>query len=496
MEKYILTLDQGTTNTRAIIFDREGNIISTAQRELRQIYPKPGEVEHDPHEIWGTQLEMAKEALHKAGLTASKIASIGVSNQRETTLLWDKKSGDALYNAIVWQCRRTNDLCQKIKETEWESEVKKKTGLIVDPYFSGTKVKWILDNVHKAREKAAKGEALFGTVDTWLIWNLTGGKVHVTDYTNASRTMLFNIGKLSWDEDILELLDIPQYILPEARSSSEVYGYTLPEYFGREIPIAGDAGDQQAALFGQKCFTPGTVKNTYGTGSFMLMNTGEKIIPSKSGLLTTIAIGIDGKVEYALEGSVFTTGAAVQWLRDEMNLIDHSAESEFYAKQVENSGGVYVVPAFSGLGAPYWDPNARGLIIGITRGTNKNHVIRATLESIAYQVKDVLKCMEDDSGMKLKDVRVDGGGSSNDFLMQFQADILGIPILRPLVTETTALGAAYLAGLAVKYWKNREELMGNWKIERFFKPRMTEEERDELLGGWRKAVARSRGWAS
>lgn len=496
MEKYVLTLDQGTTNSRAIIFNHEGNILSMAQRNVRQLYPKPGYVEHDPQELWSTQLDVAKKALHNAGLTASDIACIGVSNQRETTILWDKKSGEALHNAIVWQCRRTSEICRKIKEDGWEREFKKKTGLLVDPYFSGTKVKWILDNVNKAREKTERGDALFGTVDTWLIWKLTGGNAHITDYTNASRTMLFNIRKLSWDEDLLEILDIPACILPEVRSSSEVYGHTIPEHFGREIPIAGAAGDQQAALFGQTCFSPGMTKTTYGTGSFMLMNTGEKIVYSKSGLLTTIAVGLDDTVEYALEGSVFITGAAVQWLRDELNLIRHSAESEFYATKVENSGGVYVVPAFSGLGAPHWDPNARGLIIGITRGTNKHHIIRATLESIAYQIQDVLGCMEADAGINLKDIRVDGGAASNNFLMQFQADILGISVTRPLITETTALGAAYLAGLAVDYWKTRQELLRNWKLERCFTPRMTEETRDKLLDGWKKAVARSKGWVS
>lgn len=496
MEKYILALDQGTTNSRAIVFNREGNIVSTAQKELRQIYPRPGEVEHDPREIWNTQLGAAKEALSNAGLTASNIACIGVTNQRETTILWDRNSGEALCNAIVWQCRRTADICNKMKEDGWEGEVKKKTGLIVDPYFSGTKIRWILDNVNKTREKAERGEAIFGNVDTWLIWKLTGGKAHVTDYTNASRTLLFNISKLSWDEDILEVLKIPECILPEVKSSSEVYGEAIPEFFGRGIPIAGDAGDQQAALFGQACFSPGMTKNTYGTGSFTLMNTGNKIVHSNSRLLTTIAVGIDDKVEYALEGSVFITGAAIQWLRDEMRMIDDPADSEFYAKKVENSCGVYVVPAFTGLGAPHWDPKARGLIIGITRGTNKNHIIRATLESIAYQVRDVLELMEDDSEIKLKEIRVDGGAASNDFLMQFQADILGIPVLRPLTTETTALGTAYLAGLAVDYWRNREELARNWRMERRFKPRITKEERGRLIDDWKKAVSRSKGWAT
>ncbi len=496
MEKYVLTLDQGTTNSRAIIFNHEGQIISKAQRNVRQLYPKPGHVEHDPQEIWSTQLDVAKKALHNAGLTASDIACIGASNQRETTILWDKRSGEALHNAIVWQCRRTSEICRKIKEDGWESEFKTKTGLLVDPYFSGTKVKWLLDNVPNARDKAERGNAIFGTVDTWIIWKRTGGTVYITDYTNASRTMFFNIRKLSWDEDLLELLNIPACILPEVRSSSEVYGYTLPEHFGRAIPIAGAAGDQQAALFGQTCFRPGMTKTTYGTGSFMLMNTGKTLVSSKSGLLTTIAVGLDAGIEYALEGSVFIAGAAVQWLKDELNLIHDSAESELYATKVADSGGVYVVPAFAGLGAPHWDPTARGLIIGITRGTKKHHVIRATLESIAYQVKDVLGCMEDDAGLKLKDLRVDGGAASNNFLMQFQADLLGIPVTRPRITETTALGAAYLAGLAVNYWNTRQELLRNWKLERCFTPRMMEEKRDRLLGGWKQAVARSKGWAS
>lgn len=496
MEKYILALDQGTSNSRAIIFDQEGMIVSSAQKELSQIYPRPGEVEHDPQEIWNTQLEAAKTALSNSDLMVSSIACIGVTNQRETTILWDKNSGEALYNAIVWQCRRTTDICNQIKEDGWESEIKRKTGLVVDPYFSGTKVKWILDNVNEAREKAEKGEVIFGNVDTWLIWKLTGGKAHITDYTNASRTMLFDIRKLSWDEDILEILDIPECILPEVRSSSEVYGESIPDIFGSEIPITGDAGDQQAALFGQACFNSGMTKNTYGTGSFMLMNTGDKPVYSKSGLLTTIAAGADDKVEYALEGSVFITGAAIQWLRDKMNLIDNLADSEYYATKVENSAGVYVVPAFTGLGAPHWDANARGLIIGLTRGTTKNHVIRATLESIAHQVRDVLGCIEDDSGKKINEIRVDGGAASNGFLMQFQADLLGIPVMKPHIIETTALGAAYLAGLAVDIWKNREELRENWTMEKCFRPRMMEKEREKLIEGWKRAVDRSKGWAA
>lgn len=494
MDKYILALDQGTTNSKAIIFNQEGAIVTRAQKELKQIYPRPGEVEQNPQEIWSTQLEAATEALSNVGLSASNIACIGVSNQRETTIVWDKISGKALYNAIVWQCRRTTDICKQIQEEGWGSEVRKKTGLVIDPYFSGTKVKWILDNVKTVREKAEKGEAIFGNVDTWLIWKLTGGRAHITDYTNASRTMLFNIRKLIWDEDILEILNIPKCILPEVRSSSELYAETIPEIFGREIPITGDAGDQQASLFGQACFNPGMTKNTYGTGSFMLMNVGDKIVYSKSGLLTTIAVGIDDKVEYALEGSAFITGAAIQWLRDGMELIDDIADSEKYAKKVDNSGGVYVVPAFSGLGAPYWDPKARGLIVGLTRGINKNHIIRATLESIAYQVRDILECLEDDSGIKIKEMKVDGGAASNDFLMQFQADILEIPVVRPLIIETTALGTAYLAGLAIDYWENREELRDHWKMKKCFEPKMTKEERGKLIDGWKKAIERSKGW--
>jgi len=496
MERYILALDQGTTSSRAIVFDRASNIVSASQKEFRQIYPRPGEVEHDPREIWTTQLEAAREALTRANLSASNIASIGVTNQRETTIVWNKKTGEPLYNAIVWQCRRTADICSQIKKNGWEAEIKRKTGLVVDPYFSGTKIKWILDNVDGAREKARKNEAIFGNVDTWLIWKLTGGRVRITDYTNASRTMLFDIKKLVWDDEILEMLGIPESILPEVRLSSEVYGETSSKIFGGEIPIAGDAGDQQAALFGQACFSQGMTKNTYGTGSFMLMNTGRKAVHSKSGLLTTIAAGLKDGVEYALEGSVFITGAAIQWLRDQMKLIRNAAESEQYAREVEDSGGVYVVPAFSGLGAPHWDPSARGIIVGITRGTTKNHVIRATLESIAYQVRDVLECMETDSGIRLSEIRVDGGAASNDFLMQFQSDVLGVPLTRPLITETTALGVAYLAGLAVDYWRDRGELARNWRVERRFEPIMAGEERRRLVSGWRKAVARAKGWAT
>lgn len=494
MEKFILSLDQGTTNSRAIIFNKEGNLISEAQKNLEQIYPRPGEVEHDPQHIWDTQLEVAKKALSKCGLPVSRIASIGISNQRETTILWNKENGQPLHNAIVWQCRRTTGICNKLKKDGWETEIRRKTGLVVDPYFSGTKIKWILDNKDEARKKAERGKIVFGNVDTWLIWKLTGGRVHATDYTNASRTLLYNIRKLSWDEELLEIFDVPGCILPEVKSSSEIFGETSPEIFGREIPIAGVAGDQQAALFGQNCFDPGMTKNTYGTGSFMLMNTGDKIVHSKSGLITTIAAGIEGEVEYALEGSVFITGGAVQWLIDGMEIIDDPSKSETHAHRVDDSGGVYVVPAFSGLGAPYWDPKARGLIIGITRGTKKEHIIRATLESIAYQVYDVLRCMENDSEIKMDEIRVDGGATSNNFLMQFQSDILDIPVVKPEVTETTALGAAFLAGLAVDYWDNRDELRRIWRVKKSFEPRMREEERKKLIEGWKKAVTRSMNW--
>lgn len=495
MAKYVMALDQGTTSSRAIIFDHSGKIVASQNQEFKQIYPKAGWVEHDPMEIWGTQIGVAKGVIEKAGINPEDIAAIGITNQRETTVVWDKNTGKPIYNAIVWQCRRTAPICDELKNKGFDKKIREKTGLVVDAYFSGTKVKWILDNVEGAREKAEKGELLFGNIDTWLIWNLTRGKVHVTDYSNASRTMLFNIHELKWDKEILEELNVPENMLPEVKPSSHVYGYTDKSIFGVEIPIAGDAGDQQAALFGQACFKPGMAKNTYGTGCFMLMNTGEKAVPSKTGLLTTIAWGIDGKVEYALEGSIFITGAAIQWLRDELRIIDNAPQSEEYALKVEDTNGVYVVPAFVGLGAPYWDMYARGVIVGLTRGAKREHIIRATLESIAYQTRDVLEAMQEDSGIKLQALKVDGGASANNFLMQFQADILGVPVDRPQVIETTALGAAYLAGLAVGFWNSREEIEKNWNIDRRFEPAMEEEKREKLYRGWKKAVERAMKWA-
>lgn len=494
MSKYIMSLDQGTTSSRCILFNEKGLIESVAQKEFTQIFPKAGWVEHDALEIWESQLSVAKEAMEKINLTSEDIAAIGITNQRETTVVWDKNTGKPIHNAIVWQCRRTSNFCDELKVEGFDKKIKEKTGLIVDAYFSGTKIKWILDNVEGAREKAERGELLFGTIDTWLIWNLTKGRVHVTDYSNASRTMLFNIHSLEWDKEILNRLNIPENILPTPKPSSCVYGYTDSELFGGEIPIAGAAGDQQAALFGQVCYNPGTAKNTYGTGCFMLMNTGEKAIESKNGLLTTIAWGVDGKVEYALEGSIFVAGAAIQWLRDELKLVEKASDTEAYAEEVEDTNGVYMVPAFTGLGAPHWDQYARGTIVGLTRGAKKAHFIRATLESLAYQTYDVLKAMQDDSGIELKALRVDGGACANNFLMQFQADILGVDVFRPEVIETTALGAAYLAGLAVGYFKNKDEVTKNWALSRSFEPKMSEEKRNELLNGWHEAVKRSLGW--
>ncbi|MFU0799891.1 MAG: glycerol kinase GlpK [Xylanivirga thermophila] len=495
-KKYILAFDQGTTSSRAIVFDHTGKITGVAQKEFRQIYPKPGWIEHDPMEIWGTQSGVAREVLETKGIRPDEIAAIGITNQRETAIVWDKNTGRPIYNAIVWQCRRTADICDKLKEEGYEDYIRESTGLIVDAYFSGTKIKWILDNVEGAREKAEKGELLFGTVDTWLLWNLTRGKVHATDYSNASRTMLYNIKELKWDEKILDMLDIPISMLPEVRPSSEVYGITDPRTFGgAKIPIAGMAGDQQAALFGQICYQPGMAKNTYGTGCFMLMNTGDEMISSKNGLLTTIAWGIDNKVEYALEGSIFIGGAAVQWLRDELGLVRDAADTEYFATKVRDSNGVYLVPAFVGLGAPYWDMYARGILVGLTRGTNTNHIIRATLESISYQVRDVLEAMYQDSHIELKRLRVDGGASANNFLMQFQSEILGVPVERPQITETTALGAAYLAGLAVGFWDDINSIRDNWTIDRVFEPHISEERRERLYSGWKEAVERSKGWA-
>ena len=489
-----MALDQGTTSSRAVIFDHNGSIISMASKEFKQIYPKPGWVEHNPIEIWSSQIEVAKAALDKAGLESKDIAAIGITNQRETTILWDKDTGQPLYNAIVWQCRRTAPICDQLKKKGLAEIIQKKTGLVVDAYFSGTKIKWILDNVKGVRERAKKGEVLFGTVDSWLIWNLTGGKVHVIDYSNASRTMIFNIHQLDWDEEILEEMDIPKAILPQPLPSSYVYGNTDKEIFGVEIPISGDAGDQQAALFGQACYEPGMAKNTYGTGCFILMNTGGKIVSSKNGLLTTIAWGVNGKVEYALEGSIFIAGAVVQWLRDELRMINSSEEIEKYALKVKDTNGVYLVPAFVGLGAPYWDMYARGTIVGLTRGANKEHILRAAEESIGYQSRDVLEIIQKDSGIGLKKLKVDGGAVRDNFLMQFQSDILGVPVVRPQVIETTALGAAYLSGLAVGYWKDKEEIAQKWKVDKEFSPNMDEKIKEKLYKGWKKAVSRSLNW--
>ncbi len=495
-KKYIMALDQGTTSSRAIIFNDEGRIVKVAQNEFTQYYPNKGWVEHDPMEIWGTQSGVAREVLETAGIRPGEIAAIGITNQRETTIVWDKVTGRPIYNAIVWQCRRTADICDDLKRRGLEDYVRDNTGLVIDAYFSGTKIKWILDNVEGAREKAENGELLFGNVDTWLIWNLTRGKVHVTDYSNASRTMIYNIKELKWDERLLKELDIPASMLPEVKQSSEIYGVTDPHTFGgAEIPIAGIAGDQQAALFGQACFEAGMAKNTYGTGCFMLMNTGEEMIPSKNGLITTIAWGVDGKVEYALEGSIFVAGAIVQWLRYELKLISDASDSEYFATKVEDNNGVYIVPAFVGLGAPYWDMYARGTIVGLTRGSNRNHIIRASLESIAYQTRDVLEAMQEDSGIELQSLKVDGGAVANNFLMQFQSNILGVDVDRPEIIETTALGAAYLAGLAVGFWKDKQEISDKWKIETRFKSIMEEEEKEKLYRGWKKAVERSRDWA-
>lgn len=495
MKKYILAFDQGTTSSRAIVFDKDGMIVGTSQKEFTQFYPKAGWVEHDAMEIWGTQSGVAREVLEKTGVRPEEVAAIGITNQRETTVVWDKNTGKPIYNAIVWQCRRTAAICDELKAKGLEASIKEKTGLVVDAYFSGTKVKWILDNVEGAREKAENGELLFGNIDTWLIWNLTRGKVHVTDYSNASRTLLYNIKELKWDDEILSELGIPKSMLPEVKPSSCVYGHTDPQTFGgAEIPIAGDAGDQQAALFGQACFEPGMAKNTYGTGCFMLMNTGEKPIESKNGLLTTIAWGIGDKVEYALEGSIFIAGASIQWLRDELKLVYDSAQSEYYANLVEDTNGVYVVPAFTGLGAPYWDMYARGAILGLTRGSKREHIVRATLESIAYQTKDVLEAMQEDSGITLKALKVDGGAAANNFLMSFQSDILNVPVRRPQVLETTALGAAYLAGLAVGFWKDQDEIKDKWAVDREFEITMEEDLRNKKYNGWKKAVKRAMDW--
>lgn len=494
MGKYIMAFDQGTTSSRTVIFNERGEIIGKGQKEFTQIYPAPGWVEHNPMEIWETQIWSAREAIRDSGIRPDEIAAAGITNQRETTVVWDRTTGEPVTNAIVWQCRRTASMCDNLKGMGLADIIRGKTGLIVDAYFSGTKIKWILDNIPGAREKAEKGQLLFGNIDTWLIWNLTGGRVHVTDYSNASRTMIYNIHELKWDDDLLEALDIPESMLPEVKPSSTIYGYTEKNILGAEIPISGIAGDQQAALFGQACYYPGTAKNTYGTGCFMLMNTGEKSISSKNGLLTTIAWGIGRRIEYALEGSIFIGGAVIQWLRDELKMISSASESEVYAKSVDNANGAYIVPAFVGLGAPYWDMYARGAIIGLTRGVRKEHIIRAALESIAYQTVDVIRAMEEDSGISLKELKVDGGASANNFLMQFQADVLGKRVERPRVIETTALGAAYLAGLAVGYWKDTDEIAKNRLTDRKFEPELAVQERDKLIDGWHKAVKRSLLW--
>ena len=494
MTQYIMALDAGTTSNRCILFDRQGRVCSVAQKEFHQYFPQPGWVEHDGQEIWSTQLGVAVEAMNQIDVRAEDIAALGITNQRETTLLWDKKTGEPVHRAIVWQCRRTAPICDRLKEAGYTDLFRQKTGLVIDAYFSATKIKWLLDEVPGLREKADRGDILFGTVESWLIWRLTRGRVHVTDYSNASRTMLFNIRDLCWDKEILELLNIPEAILPRVCPSSQIYGETDASFFGRPIPIAGAAGDQQAALFGEICFEAGQAKNTYGTGCFLLMNTGETPVFSDKGLVTTIAWGLDGRVNYALEGSIFVAGAAVQWLRDELKLIDKAEDSEILASQVPHTQGAYVVPAFTGLGAPYWDPYARGTIVGLTRGVNDKHIVRATLESIAYQTLDVLQLMEEESGIRLEALKADGGAARNNFLMQFQADIAGVPVLRPGCVETTALGAAYLAGLAVGFWTDREDLKANWEADRIFQPSMSQEESGAKIAGWRKAVSRSFDW--
>ena len=494
MEQYIMALDAGTTSNRCILFDRTGKICSMAQKEFTQHFSKPGWVEHDADEIFATQLEVAKQAMANAGVTAAQIAGIGITNQRETTVVWRKSTGHPICNAIVWQCRRTAEYCDELVNKGLQKTFREKTGLVIDPYFSGTKIRWILENVPGARELAKKGDLLFGTVETWLIWKLTGGQVHVTDYSNASRTMLFNIHTLSWDDDILKELDIPVSMLPKPVASSALYGKTEAEFFGGPIPICGAAGDQQAALFGQTCFAPGDSKCTYGTGAFLLMNTGDTPILSENGLLATVAWGLDGKVTYALEGSIFVAGAAIQWLRDELRFIDSSSDSEYMAKKVTDTNGCYLVPAFTGLGAPYWDPYARGTLVGLTRGTNKYHIIRATLDSIAYQVRDVLAAMQADAKMPLGQLKADGGAAANNYLMQTQADLTDVQVLRPKCVETTALGAAYLAGLAVGYWKDLNDIQQNWNPDRLFTAEISAEDRTARLSGWKKAVSCAAGW--
>lgn len=495
MPKYIMALDAGTTSSRCVLFDHSGNICSMAQKEFTQYFPQPGWVEHDADEIWSTQLEVAQQAMRNIDAAATDIAAIGIANQRETTIVWDKKTGRPVCPAIVWQCRRTAAYCDSLKARGLVEEYQEKTGLVIDAYFSGTKLRWILENIPGVRQRAERGELYFGTVETWLIWKLTGGKVHVTDYSNTSRSMLFNIHTLKWEDSILEDMDIPKNMLPEVRSSSEIYGMTDPALFGAPIPIAGAAGDQQAALFGQTCFEAGDAKSTYGTGCFLLMNTGETPVFSKNGLVTTIAWGINGKVSYALEGSIFVAGAAIQWLRDELRIIDSAGDSEYLAKKVPDTNGCYVVPAFTGLGAPYWDQYARGIIVGLTRGVNKNHIARATLDSLAYQTYDVLQAMRADSGIALATLKVDGGACANNYLMQTQSDVIDAPVLRPKCVESTAMGAAYLAGLAVGYWNNLEEIQQNWSVDRIFNREIDDQTREERLNGWVRAVRCCRSWA-
>ncbi|MFA7287704.1 MAG: glycerol kinase GlpK [Melioribacteraceae bacterium] len=494
MEKFILAVDQGTTSSRAIIFDKKGYIKSISQKEFKQFYPRTGWVEHDPNEIWSSQIGVIAEAIASAGLNATSIAAMGITNQRETTVIWDRKTGIPIYNAIVWQDRRTADYCNEIKEMGYAEKIRSKTGLVIDAYFSGTKINWILENVEGARQKAENGELAFGTIDSWLIWNLTNGKTHITDVTNASRTMLYNINELDWDDEILQLLNIPRKLLPEVKSSSEIYAHTANTILGSEIPIAGIAGDQQSALFGQMCIKPGMLKNTYGTGGFLMFNTGDKPIQSNNNLLTTIAWGINGKITYALEGSIFIAGAVVQWLRDELKIINSAGEIEELANSVEDNGGIYMVPAFAGLGAPHWDQFARGAIFGITRGTKRGHIARAALESIAFQTLDVLKAMESDSGIKVSELRVDGGATANNLLMQIQSDFLGIPLVRPKVTETTALGVAYLAGLAIGFWSSIEDIKNQWEIDLQFTPKLDEKSLNKKIKYWNKAVEGSIGW--
>jgi glycerol kinase len=495
VEKYILSLDQGTTSSRAIIFNKSGEIVHYAQKEITQYFPKPGWVEHNPNEIWGSILSVVAEVLSESEINPEQIAGIGITNQRETAIVWDKETGHPVYNAIVWQSRQTSEICEELKEKGYNDLFRNKSGLLIDPYFSGTKVKWILDHVEGTREKADQGKLLFGTVDTWLVWKLSGGRAHVTDYSNASRTLMFNIYELKWDDELLDILGVPKSMLPEVRPSSEVYGKTVDyHFFGNEIPISGVAGDQQAALFGQACFEEGMAKNTYGTGCFMLKNTGEKAVRSGHGLLTTIAWGLNGKVEYALEGSIFVAGSAIQWLRDGLRMFKDAKDSEAYASKVNSNDGVYMVPAFVGLGTPYWDSDVQGAVFGLTRGTTKEHLIRATLESLAYQTKDVLSAMEADSGIELKTLRVDGGAVKNNFLMEFQSDILDVPVERPVVNETTALGAAYLAGLAVGFWESQEEIAKQWAVDRTILPKMSDENRTKLYDGWKKSSESNNGF--